>query len=102
MMASGREREIYRKSNICGVAIVVIICMVIIVACFFGGKNVEAQNESYIQLESELESQIADESERAEEIEEYSRYVDSDEFAEKVAKEKYGLVNSDEIVIKEE
>lgn len=102
MMASGREREIYRKSNICGVAIVVVICGVITAASFLGSRDVEAQNESYIQLESELESQIADESERAEEIEAYSRYVDSDEFAEKTAREKYGLVSSDEVVIKEE
>lgn len=101
-MASNRERKVYRRSNICGVLIVAAICAVICAATFFGGRSVAAQNEYYSELESQLESQIAAESERAEEIEDYSRYVDSDEFAEKAAREKFGLVKEDEVVIKAE
>lgn len=82
--------------------IVAVICVVICAASFFGGRSVEAQNEYYNARESELQSQIDAESERAEELEEYSRYVDSDEFAEKMAREKFGLVREDEVVLKEE
>lgn len=101
-MASNREREVYRKSNICGVVIVAVICAVICVATFFGGRSVAAQNAYYSAKESELQSQIEEESVRAEEIVDYSRYVDSDEFAEKMAREKFGLVKEDEVVIKAE
>lgn len=101
-MASNRNREVYRKSNICGVVIVAVICAVICAVTFWGGRNVAAQNAYYSAKETELQSQIDAESERAEEIEAYSRYVDSDEFAEKMAREKFGLVKEDEIVIKEE
>ena len=101
-MASRRERQAYRKSNICGVVIVAVICMGICAATFFGGRDVAAQNAEYSSMEEELESRIAEESVRAEEIEDYSRYVDSDEFAEKMAREKFGLVKEDEVVIKAE
>lgn len=101
-MASNRERRAYRKSNICGVVICAVICTVICAAAFFGGRSVAAQNAYYSQKESELQSQLDEESERAEEIEDYSRYVDSDEFAEKMAREKFGLVKEDEIVFKAE
>jgi cell division protein DivIC len=101
-MASNRERHVYRKANICGVVIVAVICAVICGVTFFGGRSIAAQNASYAAKESELQSRIDAESDRAEEIEDYSRYVDSDEFAEKMAREKFGLVKEDEIVIKSE
>jgi cell division protein DivIC len=99
-MASSRERHVYKKANICGVVIVAVICAVICAVTFFGGRSVSAQNTYYSQQESELQSRIDAESDRAEEIEDYSRYVDSDEFAEKMAREKFGLVKEDELVIK--
>lgn len=99
-MASNRNRQVYRKSNLCGVLIVMVICAVICVSTFVGSRSVAAQNAYYTALEEELESKIEDESARAEEIEEYSRYVQSDEFAAKMAREKFGLVSEDELVIK--
>lgn len=82
--------------------IVAVICAIICAVTFFGGRSVDAQNAYYSTKESELQSQIDAESDRAEEIEDYSRYVDSDEFAEKTAREKFGLVKEDEVVIKAE
>ena len=51
---------------------------------------------------AELEAQIEAEEERAEEIEEYSKYVQTKKYAEEVAKEKLGLVYEDEIIFKAE
>lgn len=99
-MAGKKSRQITRKSNIFGVCVIALICAAICVATFLGGRSIAAQNEYYTRLESEIQSQIEAEEERAEEIEEYSRYVLSDEFAEEMAKEKFGLVNEDELVIK--
>lgn len=51
---------------------------------------------------AELESQIEAEKEKAEEIEEYGKYVQTKKYAEEVAKEKLGLVYEDEIIFKAE
>lgn len=51
---------------------------------------------------AELEAQIEAEEKRAEEIEEYGKYVQTKKYAEEVAKEKLGLVYEDEIIFKAE
>ena len=51
---------------------------------------------------AELEAQIAEEEEKSEEIEEYSKYVQTKKYAEEVAKDKLGLVYEDEIIFKAE
>ena len=44
----------------------------------------------------------SEEEQRAQELEEYRIYVQTKEYIEKVAKEKLGLVNKDEILLKPE
>lgn len=56
-----------------------------------------AQKQQKIQ---ELEDQIAAEEEKAGEIEEYRKYVQTKKYAEEVAKDKLGLVYEDEIIFK--
>ena len=48
----------------------------------------------------QLEAQLRDEEERTKKLEEYKVYVKTKQFAEEVAKEKLGLVNPDEILLK--
>ena len=52
--------------------------------------------------EEQLEKQKSEEEQRAQELEEYRIYVQTKEYIEKVAKEKLGLVNKDEILLKPE
>ena len=52
--------------------------------------------------EEQLQAQLEEEKERAEELEEYRIYVKTKQYAEEVAKEKLGLVNPDEILLKPE
>ena len=47
-----------------------------------------------------LEEQVREEEERTKKLEEYKVYVKTKQFAEEVAKEKLGLVNPDEILLK--
>ena len=49
----------------------------------------------------ELEQQLSDEEARTEEIEEMQEYMQSDEYIEKIAKEKVGLIKDNEIIFKE-
>ena len=48
----------------------------------------------------DLKAQVAKEEERAKQLEEYRVYVQTKQYIEKVAKEKLGLVNRNEILLK--
>ena len=54
----------------------------------------------YRQKEADLARQVQDEENRTRELEEYKIYVQTKQYAEEVAKEKLGLVNPDEILLK--
>lgn len=60
------------------------------------------KNNAYQAQKAELEQQIKDEEIRAEDIEKLRDYVESDEFIEKMARDKLGLVYEDEIIFKAE
>ena len=76
------------------------------------GGSLSAKDEEYRIKEERLEAQLADEQRRAEqleeervyvqtkELEERKIYVQTKQYIEKVAKEKLGLVNPDEILLK--
>ena len=49
----------------------------------------------------ELQQQIESENQRTEDIDNMQEYMQSDEYAEKVAREKLGLVKDGEILFKE-
>lgn len=102
MRANSRMKAIARKSNNISVLIIVAICIVLGIALMIGRGQLRAKNMEYEAHEAVLESQIANESIRSEELNEYEKYVKSDEFAEKTAREKFGLVGKDEYAIKAE
>lgn len=78
-----------------------------VVLVLFGVLNVrsrmlEQKNIDYQEELSKLEWQIEAEEARTEEIEQMKEYIQSDEYAEQVAKDKLGLVYEDEIVFRPE
>lgn len=64
------------------------------------GSTLKKSDLDYQQKEQQLEAQLRDEEERTKKLEEYKVYVKTKQFAEEVAKEKLGLVNPDEILLK--
>ena len=56
--------------------------------------------DRYKVRQENLQAQLEAESKRADELEDYKVYVKTKEYAEEVAKEKLGLVNPDEILLK--
>ena len=64
--------------------------------------SLRASNANKQEKIAELESQIEAEEKKSEELEEYSKYVQTKKYAEEVAKEKLGLVYEDEIIFKAE
>lgn len=76
------------------------IVTILLVVLLVQSQHLSEKNASYESHKEELEQQIQDETVRAEDIEKLKEYVDSEEFIEKMAREKLGLAYPDEIVFK--
>ncbi|SDB25024.1 FtsB family cell division protein [Eubacterium oxidoreducens] len=96
-----RRRGKRKKKNTGKVCVIAIVCMLVgvmsvrIVALYQDKTRYEAKA-------SELQSQIEDEEQRAEELDDYADYVKTAEYIEKMARAKLGLVYDNEIVFKEQ
>lgn len=96
--APRRKSMLYRHKKS-----VMIICAVLgLLMGVLGAGSVRlyAKIDSYKQQEAELETQIEEAKKRAEEIEAYEEYVQTDEYIKDVAEEKLGLVDPEDIVFK--
>ena len=104
MREAKRSRSIRKRKERLGnrMALVGIIFVVISLAVVvnFRGSSLREKDLSYQRREQSLEEQLEKEKKRAEELEEERIYVQTKEYIEKVAKEKLGLVNPDEILLK--
>ena len=82
-----------------GITFVVISLAVVV---NFRGAALREKDLAYQIREENLNRQVEEEKERARQLEEQRIYVQTKEYIEKVAKEKLGLVNPDEILLKPE
>lgn len=91
-----RERLSSRMS-LMGIIFVVISLAVVV---NFRGAALREKDLAYQIREENLNRRLEEEKERARKLEEERIYVQTKEYIEKVAKEKLGLVNPDEILLK--
>ncbi len=105
-MTAGIRRTVRYKRDkwtnrmaIIGITLVVVCLAIVISAKSTGLRKSDLQ---YQVKEEMLQAQLDQEKERAKELEEYKIYVKTKQYAEEVAKEKLGLVNPDEILLKPE
>lgn len=99
-MGKGKKRA--SKSNRRGMVAIAGIVAVLLIGLLVESQKLSQQNAAYTAKKSELEQQIKDEEVRAGEIENMEDYVDTTEYIEQVAREKLGLVYSDEIIFQPE
>lgn len=78
------------------------IVAVLLIVLLVQSQQLLSRNASYESRKEELTQQIQDEEVRAGEIDKLKSYVDSEEFIEKIARERLGLVYKDEIIFKAE
>lgn len=97
---AGRRRP--SKSNRRGMVAIAGIVTVLLVTLLVQSSQLSAQNKVFESRKTELEQQIKDEELRTEEIENLKDYVNSTEYIEQVAREKFGLVYEGEIIFKAE
>lgn len=98
MARKKRYRGSNRREMICISAIVVVLLGVM----FVQSNSLKQKNEAAAAKTESLNSQIEDESERAQEIEELKEYVKTPEYAGERARENLGMVGEDEILFSAE
>lgn len=100
---SGRTRakRSRRYNTVAMIGIMFVVCMLLIVL-FVEGQSVKKKISENTKRQQELTEQIEEEQKRTEEIEDMQDYMQSDEYTEKIAKEKIGLVKENEIIFKED
>lgn len=99
---TGRRKK-NKKDNLNNrMALVGIILVVLSLAVIMQTKGMDLRQKDleYQIREENLEAQVSEEQQRSEDLQEYRVYVQTKQYIEKIAKEKLGLVNKDEILLK--
>ena len=104
-MGAGQNRRNKRKSrnswgNRMALIGITMVVMSLGVVTHVGTASLREKEQEYAVKEQNLEKTKAQEEARAAELEEYRIYDQTKQYVEKVAKEKLGLVNEDEILFK--
>lgn len=92
-----RQRQLNRQTLI-SMATVSFVVLALLLVVSIKGIELKEKNAAYEQQKTALQQQIEEEKERADEIEAYKEYVNSDEYVEKIAKEQLGLIKDNEII----
>ena len=90
-----RQSRRYKKNNRAGKLAISFVMLTLLVV-------MSVKNQEYEAKEQSLGAQLEAETERQQELEEYEKYTQSQDYIEDVAKSKLGLVYKNEIVFKEQ
>ena len=85
-----------------GISVVVVLLAVLMVTGITGYRiyQMSEKQEAYLKKINDLENKIEAEKMRSEELNKLKIYVQTKDYIEDVAKEKLGLVNPDELILK--
>ncbi|MBQ1896789.1 MAG: septum formation initiator family protein [Lachnospiraceae bacterium] len=97
MTAMERRR---RRSGASGYILIAVIVSLITAVVMIQIHDVKTRLKVYEEQDQALDEQIAAELERAEELNELEKYVQTKAYAEEQAHEKLGLVNEGEIIFR--
>ena len=78
------------------------VVAILFIAMMTQSISVEKQLSQYQQELEELDNKMTEETERTKVIDDMKEYMETDEYAEEVARDKLGLVKDNEIVFKEQ
>ena len=85
-----------------GMAVIAVVVSILIVVLLAQSHNLKKKISSYKETNQQLAQSIDEEMGRAEEMERLPEYVQSDEFVEKTAREKFGLAYDNEVIFRPE
>lgn len=95
-----RMRRRSKRQSRFDFALVLSVLIVLLGLVAVSGRDLQKKQDVYALQKAELQAQIAQEEERAQELEQLKKYVQTDSYVEEVAQDKLGLVHNDEILFK--
>ncbi len=96
------RRRRKKRSNLKAMLCISVVAALLLIGFTHKSQGLIKKNAEYAAKESILRAELEKEKQRAEEIEELQAYMQTDEYVEKVAKDKLGLVYKDEILFRPE
>ena len=96
--ARARWRKV--QNRVAMISISMVVCMLVVLLAFTE-NSLQLKYQTNENSKAQLEEEITTEEDRTKDIEDMQEYMQSDEYAEKIAKEKIGLVKDNEIIFKE-
>lgn len=103
-MKKSRKKKNRKKiaNNYLGMLAISVIVLLLLGGLAMKSQTLRSRIAVYDAQAAELEQQIADEEERTKEIDKQKEYMQTDEYAAEVARDRLGLVKNNEIVFEEE
>lgn len=91
-----------RRANRKWIMLALAAVLFLSVMTWIAGNSLAEQTSENLARQKYLQEQIDQEKARSEELDRYSEYINTEEFAEWYAKEKLGLIHKNEIIFKGE
>lgn len=91
-----------KKINISGMLPVLLVLAMMFVALIISGNTLKSKVAAFDERITALDQEIEEQEAYAQELIEFKKYTQTKKYAEEVAKNKLGLVYSDEIVFRPE
>ena len=97
-----RQTRRASTSNRIGMIVVAVVVGLLIAVLLMRSLSLQKKINTTYASNVALEQQIREEEERTQQLQSLPAYVNSDEYIERLAREKFGLVYEDEILFKED
>lgn len=103
-MGNSKKRKKKKKVgyNSLGMLAIALVVLVLLGGLMLKSNDLQERLTGYDAKAATLQQQIEDEQTRTEEIDKLKKYMETDEYAEEVAREKLGLVKDNETVFKKQ
>ena len=103
-MGNSKKRKKKKKVgyNSLGMIAIALVVLVLLGGLMLESNDLKERLRGYDAKAATLQQQIEDEQTRTEEIDKLKKYMETDEYAEEVAREKLGLVKDNETVFKKQ
>ena len=103
-MGSSKKKKKKRKVGYesLGMLAIALVVLVLLGGLMLKSNDLRERLTGYDAKAATLQQQIEDEQTRTEEIDKLKKYMETDEYAEEVAREKLGLVKDNETVFKKQ
>ena len=98
---AGKRRRIRQNDNRTGKFCISLILIIFMVVMTLQIKNVYQKDQDYIAKQAELELQLKAAQDRQEDIKEYQKYIESQDYVEDQATSKLGLLYKNQIIFRE-